>query len=61
MIKIDEKLPVRNVLITEPPGGWDGLELESPKWRGTREDWAVPKKVVTYNRLKWAVFSFKPC
>jgi hypothetical protein len=47
-------------ILTEPPGGWYGLELESPKWRGTREDWAVSKKVVTYDRLKWAVFSFKP-
>jgi hypothetical protein len=45
--------------ITESPGGWDGLELESPKWRGTREDWAVSKRVVTYDRLKWAVFLFK--
>jgi hypothetical protein len=47
-------------LITEPPGGWDDLELESPKWQETREDWAVYKKFVTYDRLKWAVFSFKP-
>jgi hypothetical protein len=47
-------------IITEPPGGWDGLELESPAWRGTRDDWAVSKRVVTYDRLKWAVFSFQP-
>jgi hypothetical protein len=24
-------------IITEPPGGWDDFELESPKWRGTRK------------------------
>jgi hypothetical protein len=47
-------------IIMEPPGGWDSLKLESPKWRGTREDWAVSKKDVTYDRLNWAVFSFKP-
>jgi hypothetical protein len=25
-------------IILEPSGGWNGLELEFPKWRGTRED-----------------------
>jgi hypothetical protein len=29
--------------ILEPSGGWDGLELEFPKWRGSREDREVPK------------------
>jgi hypothetical protein len=47
-------------ILLEPSGGWDGLELESPKWRGTREDWAVSKRVISYDRLKWAVFSFQP-
>jgi hypothetical protein len=30
-------------IILEPSGGWDVLELEFPKWRGTREEWAVSK------------------
>jgi hypothetical protein len=24
-------------IISEPSGGWDGLELEFPKWKGSRE------------------------
>jgi hypothetical protein len=44
----------------EPSGGWGSLELEFPKWRGTREDWAVSKSVISYEKLKWAVFSFQP-
>jgi hypothetical protein len=28
-------------IILEPSGGWDGLELEFPKWKGSREDWSV--------------------
>jgi hypothetical protein len=46
-------------IIEKPPGGWDVLELESPKWRGTGEYWAVSKRVVTYDRLKWVLFSFQ--
>jgi hypothetical protein len=30
-------------IILEPSGGWNGLELESLKWKGSTEDWAVPK------------------
>jgi hypothetical protein len=30
-------------IILETSGGWDSLELEFPKWRGSREDWAVSK------------------
>jgi len=44
----------------EPSGGWDGLELAFPKWKGSREDWAVSRGVISYDKLKWAVFSFKP-
>jgi hypothetical protein len=44
----------------EPTGGWDGLELEFPKWRVTKEDWAVSKRVISYDKLKWAVFVFQP-
>ena len=44
----------------EPSGGWDGLELEFPKWKGSREDWAVSRRVISYDKLKWAVFSFQP-
>jgi hypothetical protein len=47
-------------IILEPSGGWDGVELEFPKWRVTRGDWAVSKRVISYNQLKWAVFSFQP-
>jgi hypothetical protein len=40
--------------------GWNGLELEFPKWKGSRGDWAVSRRVVSYNKLKWATFSFQP-
>jgi hypothetical protein len=44
----------------EPSGGWDGLELELLTRRGTREDWAVSRRVISYDKFKWAVFSFQP-
>ena len=47
-------------IILEPPGGWDGLELELPKWKGSREDWAFSRRVISYEKLKWAIFSFQP-
>jgi hypothetical protein len=47
-------------IILEPSGGWYGLELEFLKWRETSGDWAVSKRVISYDRLKWAVFSFQP-
>jgi hypothetical protein len=47
-------------IISEPSGGWNGLELEFPKWKGSREDWAVSRRVINYSKLKWAVFSFQP-
>jgi hypothetical protein len=47
-------------IIVEPPGGWDGLVLEYPKWKGPRGDWAVSRRVINYDKLKWAVFSFQP-
>jgi hypothetical protein len=47
-------------IIREPSGGWYGLELEFLKWKGSREDWAVSKRVISYDKLKWAVFSFQP-
>ena len=43
-------------IILEPSGGWNGLELEFPKWIGSREDWALPKWVISYDKLKWALF-----
>jgi hypothetical protein len=43
-------------IILEPSGGWDSLELEFPKWKGPREDWAVPRRVISYKKLKWGVF-----
>jgi len=45
----------------EPSGGWDGLELVFPKWTGSREDWAVSKSFISYDKLKWAILSFQPC
>jgi hypothetical protein len=47
-------------IILEPTGGWDGLELAFPSWNTTREDWTVSNKVISYDRLKWAVYSFQP-
>jgi hypothetical protein len=47
-------------IILEPSGGWDGLELESPKWKGSREDGAVSIRVVSYDKLKRVVFSVQP-
>jgi hypothetical protein len=44
----------------EPSGGWDSLGLEFLKWKGSREDWATSKRVISYDKLKWAVFSFEP-
>jgi hypothetical protein len=44
----------------EPSGVWDGLGMESPKWKGSKEDWAVSRRVISYDELKWAVFSFQP-
>jgi hypothetical protein len=40
----------------ETSGGWNGLELEFPKWKGSRGDWVVSKRVVNYNKLKWTHF-----
>jgi hypothetical protein len=60
---IEELLQVHfpgSKMISEPSGGWDNLELEIPKWKGSREDWAVSKRVISYGKLKWAVFSFQP-
>ena len=47
-------------IILEPSGGWDGLELEFLKGKGSRGDWAVSRRVITFYKLKWAVFSFQP-
>ena len=47
-------------IILEPSGGWDCLELEFPKWKGSKEDLAVSRGVISYDRLKWVVFSFQP-
>jgi hypothetical protein len=47
-------------LIPEPSGGWEVLELQFPKWKGSRVAWAVSKRFISYDKLKWAVFSFQP-
>jgi hypothetical protein len=39
-------------VILEPSAEWDGLELESLKWKGSREDWVVSRRVVSYDILK---------
>jgi hypothetical protein len=49
-----------SVTIKESAGGWGGLEPEFPKWKGSRESWATSRKVIDYEKLKWAVFSFQP-
>jgi len=47
-------------IILEPSGGWDGLALKFPKWTGSREDWAVSKRVISYDKLKWPFSHFNP-
>jgi hypothetical protein len=47
-------------IIIEPSGGWDGLELEFPKWNVSREHWAVSRRVISFDTLNWAIFSFQP-
>jgi hypothetical protein len=44
----------------EISGGWNALELEYPKWKRSRGDWEVSRRVISYNKLKWATFSFQP-
>jgi hypothetical protein len=44
----------------ETSEGLEGLELEFPNWIGSREDWAVSKRVISYEKLKSAVFSIQP-
>jgi hypothetical protein len=34
--------------------------MEFPKWKGSRGDCAVSRRVVSYNKLKLATFSFQP-
>jgi hypothetical protein len=41
-------------ILLEPSGGRDGLELESPEWSASMGDSR------SFDKLKWAVFSFKP-
>jgi hypothetical protein len=47
-------------IILEPSGGWDGLDLEFPKWNVSRGDWVLSRRVTSFNKLKWAIFSFQP-
>jgi hypothetical protein len=39
-------------ILIEPSGGWDGLGLESPEWRASRGDWAVSRRVISFDKLK---------
>jgi hypothetical protein len=34
--------------------------LGHQKWKGSRENWEVSRRVINYDKLKWAVFSFQP-
>ena len=45
-------------IISEPSGGWDGLELEFPKGRGSTEDWAVSERVINYFKFEMGRFLF---
>jgi hypothetical protein len=36
------------------------LELEFPKWKGSREECVSSKRVINHEKLKWAVLSFQP-
>jgi hypothetical protein len=51
---------IQGVIILKPSGGWNGLQLDFPKWKGSRDDWAVFRRDVSYNKLKWATLSFQP-
>jgi hypothetical protein len=62
-MRLEELLQVHfpgSKIILEPSGGWDGLELEFPKWNVSRADWAVSRRVISFNKLKWAIFLFLP-
>jgi len=39
-------------IILEPSGGWDSLELDFPKWKGSRKDWAVSRRAISNDKLK---------
>jgi hypothetical protein len=49
-----------SMIFSRSSGGWDGLELEFPKGKVSRGDWALSGWVITYYKLKWALFSFQP-
>jgi hypothetical protein len=36
------------------------LQLEFPKWNVSWGDWAVSRRVISFDKLKWASFSFQP-
>jgi hypothetical protein len=47
-------------ILLEPSGGQEGLELESPEWSVSSGNWTVSRKVISFDKLKLAVFSFQP-
>jgi hypothetical protein len=47
-------------IILEPSGGWDSLKLKFPKWNVSRVDWVVSRRFISFDKLKWAIFSFQP-
>ena len=47
-------------ILLKPSGGWEWFELGSPKWSASRGDWAVSRRLVSFDKLKRAVFSFQP-
>jgi hypothetical protein len=46
-------------IISGPSGSWGGLQMDLSKRKGSRHYWAVSKRVISYDKLKWVVFSFQ--
>jgi len=43
-------------IILQPSGGWGGLELEFPTWKGSRGDWTVSKRVISYDKFSFQLY-----
>lgn len=49
-----------SIVVDNAFGNWDGLAPEGPNHRASRADWTVSKRIITYERVKWAINSFDP-
>ncbi len=49
-----------STIIEEPHRGCQNQDLNAPFKRANRDDWTVAKKVVTYDKVKWAIETFEP-